>query len=179
MCGVVPAGQGVLVTSPQASRRGAFVAPALLFVALLGGAMFFGLLAMSSKYEKDVAADHAAATGAPSKPVPAAKTVATTRPARSPHATTTPPAMSGAEQKSPTVTPQSADALNQANDVASLPRKPVPGRTAWPILGGYCTPAGSTGHTANGDEVVCGSSPKAKDKGQGENEDERNRWQIS
>jgi len=156
------------------------VAPALLFVALLGGAMFFGLLAMSGKYEKDVTADHAAATGAPSKPVPAAKTVATKNPARSPHATTTPPAASG-DHKSPTVTPQSMDAVEDAREIASLPRKPIPGRTSWPLLGGYCTPAGSTAHTADGDAVVCGSSPKAKSKGksQGENEDERNRWQAS
>jgi hypothetical protein len=178
MCGVDPAGQGVLVTAPQTSRRGAFVAPVLLFVALLGGAMFFGLLAMSGKYEKDVTADRAAVTGAPSKRVPAAKTVATKNPTRSPHATTTPPAASGGH-KSPTVTPQSVDAVDHAREIASLPHKPVPGRTSWPILGGYCTPAGATAHTADGDAVVCGSSPKAKAKNQGQNEDERNRWQVS
>jgi hypothetical protein len=137
----------------------------LLFVALLGGAMFFGLLAMSGKYEKDVTADQAAVAGPPSKAVPAAKTIATTKPSRSPRATANPPGKSVPERiKSPSATPQSAD---PAHDFNSLPRKPVPGRTAYPVLGGYCTPAGSTGHTADGNVLVCGSRS---------GKDDKNRW---
>src|SRR4051812_50192495 len=79
--GVTDSGKGLAVTSPQTSRRGSFVAPALLFVALLGGALFFGVLAMSGKNETGIATDNAAVTNpSPSKAAPAARTIATTRP---------------------------------------------------------------------------------------------------
>ncbi|MFI5893420.1 hypothetical protein ACIA5D_25265 [Actinoplanes sp. NPDC051513] len=162
------------MTSPQTSRRGAFVAPVLLFVALLGGAMFFGLLAMSGKYEKDVKADQAAAAvaGPPSKAVPAAKTIVTNDPSRSPRATANPPETHTPE---PSATPQSGNGSEDAREIAALPRKPIPGRTAYPVLGGYCTPAGSKARTAAGDVVVCGSSAKGGTEGSSA-KDDKNRW---
>jgi hypothetical protein len=140
----------------------------LLFVALLGGALFFGLLAMSGKYETDVAADRAAVTGRPSKAVPAAKTIATPHPTRSPRAEANPPGVAEPKRtKSPSASPQSAGPDEDAREIAALPRKPIPGRTAYPVLGGYCTPAGAKAHTAGGDVVVCGT---------GSAKDDKNRW---
>ncbi|WP_433372954.1 hypothetical protein ACQPZX_00845 [Actinoplanes sp. CA-142083] len=161
------------MTSPQTSRRGAFVAPALLFVALLGGAMFFGLLAMSGKYEKGVAADQAAVAGPPSKAVPAAKTIATTNPAGSPRAMANPPETHVPQQSA--TPPASIDPSEDARQIAALPRKPVPGRTAYPVLGGYCTPAGAKARTADGDVVVCGGSAKDDEQGTAA-KDGKNRW---
>ncbi|HEX5199741.1 hypothetical protein ACFQS1_28250 [Paractinoplanes rhizophilus] len=165
------------MTSPQTSRRGAFVAPALLFVALLGGAMFFGLLAMSGKYEKDVPADSAAVAGTPSKAVPAARTISTTGPARAPRATADPPE-SHIPQRSatPPSPPSAVDASEHARLMAALPRKPVPGRTAYPIVGAYCTPAGAMARTADGAVVVCDGLARRDSQGKGA-VDDKNRWQ--
>ena len=151
--GVAESGQGVPVTSPQTSPRGAFVAPALLFVALLGGAMFFGLLAMSGKYEKDVATNNAAVTDpSPSKAAPTAKAVATHTPRATSDPAPSPSHTAGSEG------PASARAISdpeEARQLASLPRKPIPGNTAAPVAGDVCSQPGATARTANGDRVVC------------------------
>jgi hypothetical protein len=153
------------------------VAPALLFVALLGGALFFGLLAMSGKYENGVTANNAAVTDpSPSTATPEAKTIATTRPVHSPRVTTYPtatPPGSKSEHDTPSGAKSIANAENQDQDEENaadlLPRKSVPGLTAAAVLGDYCNPAGAKARTATGEKVVCKSTPN----------DEKNRWHTA
>jgi len=157
--GVTESGKGLAVTSPQASRRGSFVAPALLFVALLGGALFFGVLAMSGKNETGVATDNAAVTDpSPSKAAPAAKTIATILPS----VTATPPA--SGRVGSPSATGRagsaSASASVQARNSASPLHKPVPGRTDPAVEGDICAPAGTEARSATGDHLICKATPE-------------------
>jgi len=159
--GVTDSGKGLAVTSPQTSRRGSFVAPALLFVALLGGALFFGVLAMSGKNETGVATDNAAVTDpSPSKAAPAARTIATTRPS----VTATPP--TSGHPGSPAANRRAGAVSVDAQDLASPLHKPLPGRTAAPIEGDYCAPAGVKARSATGDPLVC----KVSEDG------DKNRW---
>ncbi|MCU7728299.1 hypothetical protein ODJ79_31670 [Actinoplanes sp. KI2] len=141
------------MTSPQASRRGSFVAPALLFVALLGGALFFGLLAVSGQGEPGVATDNAAVTDpSPSKAAPAARTIVTTLPS----ATGAPP--EGGRIGSPAedrARPESESESEEARQVSLLPRKPVPGHTTAAVVGDYCAPAGTKARGSAGDRLVC------------------------
>jgi hypothetical protein len=149
--GVTESGKGLAVTSPQASRRGAFVAPALLFVALLGGALFFGLLAISGRDQSGVVSDNAAVTDpSPSKAAPAARRIVTTRPS-----TTGTPPVSGHGSSSAGDRPKSAPASEEARAFASLSRKPAPGRTTAPIAGESCAPAGTKARGATGATLVC------------------------
>jgi len=148
--GVTESGKGLAVTSPQTSRRGSFVAPALLFVALLGGALFFGVLAMSGKNETGVATDNAAVTDpSPSKATPAVKTIATTRPS----VTATPP--SSGRTGSPSATGRAGSASDGPRESVSLLHKPVPGRTEAPVEGDDCAPVGTKARSATGDRLIC------------------------
>ena len=150
--GVTESGKGLAVTSPQTSRRGSFVAPALLFVALLGGALFFGVLAVSGKNETGIATDNAAVTDrSPSKAAPAARTIATTRPS----VTATPPA--AGRTGSPVANRRVGAAVEGARGSASLLHKPVPSRTSAPapIQGDYCAPSGAKARSATGDALIC------------------------
>jgi hypothetical protein len=147
--GVTESGKGLAVTSPQTSRRGSFVAPALLFVALLGGALFFGLLAMSGKNETGIATDNAAVTDpSPSQAAPAAKTIVTTRPS-----VTAIPPVGG--RSGPTSAGRAATVSLEARDVASPLHKPVPGRTVAAVEGGDCAPEGARALSAVGDHLIC------------------------
>jgi len=153
--GVTDSGQGLAVTSPQTSRRGSFVAPALLFVALLGGALFFGVLAMSGKNATGVATDNAAVTDpSPSKVAPAARVIATTRPS----VTGTPP--TNGRTGSPAADRRAGAASLEVQSVeaqqfASPLHKPVPGRTVAPNEGDSCAPVGAKARSATGDQLVC------------------------
>jgi hypothetical protein len=155
--GVIDSGKGLAVTSPQASRRGSFVAPALLFVALLGGALFFGLLAMSGKGEPGVATDNAAVTDpSPSKAAPAARTIVTTLPS-----VTGAPPVSGrigapaGDSSESASTSTSTSASEEAREFSLLPRKPVPSHTRAPLAGDYCAPTGTKATSAFGKSLVC------------------------
>jgi len=148
--GVTESGKGLAVTSPQTSRRGSFVAPALLFVALLGGALFFGLLAMSGRNETGVATDNAAVTDpSPSKAAPAARIIATTRPS----VTATPP--SSGRTGSPAANRRAGVEAEEVRTSASPLHKPVPSRTSAPAEGDYCAPAGAKARSATGDALIC------------------------
>jgi hypothetical protein len=148
--GVTDSGKGLAVTSPMASRRGSFVAPVLLFVALLGGALFFGVLAVSGKNQTGIATDNAAVTDpSPSKAAPAAKTIATTRPS----VTATPP--STGRTGSPRATDPTGSASDRTREFVSPQHKPVPGRTVAPVEGDYCTPTGAKARSATGDHLIC------------------------
>jgi hypothetical protein len=155
--GVIDSGEGLAVTSPQASRRGSFVAPALLFVALLGGALFFGLLAISGQGDLGVTTDNAAVTDpSPSKAAPPARTIVTIRPS----ATGTPPVGgrggSSTDGRSASVSKESVSKESEeARKFSLLPRKPVPGRTSAAVAGDYCAPAGAKARGATGDSLVC------------------------
>ncbi|MFF5294915.1 hypothetical protein [Paractinoplanes globisporus] len=161
------------MTSPQTSRRGAFVAPALLFVALLGGALFFGLLAMSGKYENGVTANNAAVTDpSPSTAAPEAKTIASTRPSHTPRATTDPTATPPTSKHEPDPPTSAKSLANTEDEVArqldALPHKSVPGLTTAPVVGDACSPAGAKARTATGQRVICKSTPK----------DDETRWRV-
>jgi hypothetical protein len=149
--GVTESGKGLPVTSPQASRRGSFVAPALLFVALLGGALFFGLLAMSGQGEPGIATDKAAVTDpSPSKAAPVARTIVTTLPS-----VTGGPPVSGRIGSPADARSASVSVSEEAREFSLLPRKPVPGHTAAAVAGDYCAPAGTKVHGATGHGLVC------------------------
>jgi len=149
--GVTESGKGLAVTSPQTSRRGSFVAPALLFVALLGGVLFFGLLAMSGKNGTGIATDNAAVTDpSPSQAAPAAKTIVTTRPS----VTATPP-VSG-HTGTPRAAVRAGTGPAQAQELISPLHKPMPGRTEAPVQGGDCAPTGAKARSsATGERLVC------------------------
>lgn len=148
--GVTESGKGLAVTSPQTSRRGSFVAPALLFVALLGGALFFGVLAMSGKNETGIATDNAAVTDpSSSKAAPAAKTIATTRPS-----VIAVPPPSG-HPSSPSAIGRTGSASAEVREPVSPLHKPVPGRTVAAVEGDNCAPAGTKARSAAGDHLIC------------------------
>ncbi|WP_157437351.1 hypothetical protein [Actinoplanes subtropicus] len=156
------------MTSPQASRRGSFVAPALLFVALLGGALFFGVLAMSGTNQTPITTDNAAVTDpSPSKTAPAAKTIATTRPS----VTATPPATgrtgspsANGHTRSPSAAVRSGSASADARAIVPPARKAAPGRTETQVEGDYCAQAGAEASSVTGDHLVC-TATEANDHG--------------
>ena len=155
--GVTDSGKGLAVTSPQTSRRGSFVAPALLFVALLGGALFFGVLAVSGRNETGFATtDNAAVTDpSPSKATPAARTIVTTRPS----VTATPPA--AGRSGSPAVNRRAEFAAEKTRTSASPLHKPEPSRTSLPAEGDSCAPAGAQARSATGDPLICKATEDA------------------
>jgi hypothetical protein len=134
------------------------------FLALLGGATFFGVLAMSGKSEKDVLANTAAVSSSspPVRATLAAKATAHPIASRVP----TPPAPdldnAGPEPEIPDPVSSSED----ARQLGALPRKPVTPSTRVVKQGELCAPSGVRARTAGGRMMICEPSGS----------DNRNRW---
>jgi hypothetical protein len=133
-------------------------------LALLGGATFFGVLAMSGKSEKDVLATTAAVSTSspPVRATLAAKATAHPIASRVP----TPPAPDLHNSGPEPAIPDAASASQDARQLAALPRKPVTPSTRVVKQGVLCAPSGSRGRTAGGRTMICEPSGS----------DNRNRW---
>jgi hypothetical protein len=135
----------------------------MAMLALLGGATFFGVLAMSGQSQHDVLSNTAAVADSP-KPS-RAKNAATTAPVR-PIASRvpTPPSPvldeAGSISHEPPV-PSPASSADRDRAMSALPRKPVAPIERNVKQNTECAPTGSKGRTANGKLMICEPTPNA------------------
>jgi hypothetical protein len=161
--------KGVTVTSTRTSRRSSSLAPLMAFLALAGGATFFGLLAVSGKSDQDVLSNTASVADSP-RPREAKKVK--TAPSVHPIAShiPTPPAPSLESDDPAAAEPRSASPLgsgDQARMDSALPRKPIVPVEQDVKLGELCNTSATQGRTSSGKLVICAPSP----------DDKRNHWQ--
>jgi hypothetical protein len=160
--------QGVAVTSSRTSRRSASLAPLMAFLALIGGATFFGLLAVSGKSAQGRLSNTAVVATSPS---PSKAQQPKVHPVASRVPTPPAPSTQGADHyETSSPAPGLAGSPN-SDDVArlngALPRKPVDEVAKDVQPGALCTTSETQGRTAGGKLMVCHPSP----------DDQQNRWQ--